>query len=355
MNNKNIKTHIELLRIIASFFVIFNHIGSWGFTLFLNFNSNDIRYWFYMFVSVLCKISVPIFFMISGALLLEVKNEPKHKNVRRIGKIITSLIIFSMLSYIQTTISTKEFFSFKEFLHTFISNTWMPPFWYLYTYIGFLITLNIQRKLAHALDNKDFMYIVMIVFIINGFLPVFLYIASNGKLQINNNFNITWVSTQANFYPLIGYYLENRIDYNKINIRKYLLLWLANFVCIVLTCYATFLNNKINDSFPQTFMMNLVMVNAISVFVTAHLLTNKMQMSFRTKRIINSIGSCTFGIYLVNGILLREPVIGKIVKNVEFLGKFPLTKGLLYSLEIMLISFVITWILKKIPYINRII
>lgn len=69
-DNKRNLLHIELIRIIAAYFVIFNHTNKKGFFLFSVYERGSLQYWVYMIFSVFCKISVPLFFMIVGALLL---------------------------------------------------------------------------------------------------------------------------------------------------------------------------------------------------------------------------------------------------------------------------------------------
>lgn len=70
-DNKRNLLHIELIRIIAAYFVIFNHTGKRGFFLFSVYERGSLQYWVYMILSIFCKISVPLFFMIAGALLLK--------------------------------------------------------------------------------------------------------------------------------------------------------------------------------------------------------------------------------------------------------------------------------------------
>ena len=66
---------IELMRILAAFFVIFNHTGTTAFFLFPFYDVHTVSYWGCLFLSVFCKFSVPLFFMISGALLLDREEE----------------------------------------------------------------------------------------------------------------------------------------------------------------------------------------------------------------------------------------------------------------------------------------
>lgn len=61
------RVYYEWIRLIACFFVIFNHLK--GYRLFMN--ASGVKQMFYMSLSVITKINVPLFFMVSGALLLE--------------------------------------------------------------------------------------------------------------------------------------------------------------------------------------------------------------------------------------------------------------------------------------------
>jgi surface polysaccharide O-acyltransferase-like enzyme len=69
--------HLDLLRLIAIFLVIFNHTGERGYILFISKMGSPISL-LYMAASVFCKIAVPLFFMISGALLLKKEESLKQ-------------------------------------------------------------------------------------------------------------------------------------------------------------------------------------------------------------------------------------------------------------------------------------
>ena len=67
---------IELMRIIAAFFVLYNHTGANGFSKFLSYDPHTFHYWLYLFLSISCKVSVPLFLVIAGALMLGREPEP---------------------------------------------------------------------------------------------------------------------------------------------------------------------------------------------------------------------------------------------------------------------------------------
>lgn len=63
---KERKDYLELLRVIAIFLVMYNHSPA-----FMSFqNQSGVEYGVSVFLSMLCKAAVPMFFMISGTLLL---------------------------------------------------------------------------------------------------------------------------------------------------------------------------------------------------------------------------------------------------------------------------------------------
>ena len=110
------KMYIEFIRIIAGFFVIFNHTRERGFFLFASYPENSIQYWLYLFLSVFCKFSVPMFFAISGALLLS-KDEPiKELYKKRVLKMVLVLLLFSFLYYLRSILDNLSAFSLKHFI-----------------------------------------------------------------------------------------------------------------------------------------------------------------------------------------------------------------------------------------------
>lgn len=76
--------YLEYMRIVACALVIFNH--SPGYTLYSV--SSGIRQVFYMTLTMITRINVPLFFMVSGVLLLGKKESWRQlfkKRIIRIG------------------------------------------------------------------------------------------------------------------------------------------------------------------------------------------------------------------------------------------------------------------------------
>ena len=99
---------IELMRIIACFFVIFNHTETNGYFLFSLYDKHSLQFWIYLFLSVFCKFSVPLFFTISGALMLDREPEPLNRLWRyRILKMVIILVTWSLFTFLLRYIQVR--------------------------------------------------------------------------------------------------------------------------------------------------------------------------------------------------------------------------------------------------------
>lgn len=80
------------MRILAYFFVVAIHVFSKYFSL---FNKISLKSWlFATTIESLSRFSVPLFIMISGALLLK-KNISTYESLRKAVKFLSALIIWS--------------------------------------------------------------------------------------------------------------------------------------------------------------------------------------------------------------------------------------------------------------------
>ena len=95
----NRKLHLDILKVLAIFFVMFNHTGTEGFFLFSK-SQGSLWYGVYLFISIITKIAVPLFFMISGALLLNKMESWKHILKKRFLRYFIILVFFSFLQYL---------------------------------------------------------------------------------------------------------------------------------------------------------------------------------------------------------------------------------------------------------------
>ena len=138
---KEKKVYLEFIRAFAIALVIFNHTKTKGFLLF-TIATDSPFYVLYMLLSVTCKCAVPLFWMVSGALLLPKEETVSSVFFHRIIRIVIVLFIFSSIHYIWNfLLGNVEEIRFISFLSKLYSSQHAIAYWFLYSYIGMLIIL----------------------------------------------------------------------------------------------------------------------------------------------------------------------------------------------------------------------
>ena len=122
----------DLIRILAIFLVMYNHRETYIF--YHHVPRMGLRYILSMCGAAFCKCGPPLFFMVSGALILHKKESFRRIFQHRILRILIVMVILSIL--IVTLIPDSD-----SFLKTFFSGL----NWYLYAYIGYLLMLPFLR------------------------------------------------------------------------------------------------------------------------------------------------------------------------------------------------------------------
>ena len=355
---ENKKLHLEIMRIIAIFFVLFNHTGIKGFFLFSEYNPESLRYWIYLFFSVFCKLSVPLFFAISGALLLSKNESVKIIFQKRIFKILIVLFVFSFFNYLQQIYFGNEVFSLKRFLLVLYTKHWNYSYWYLYSYIAFLLSLPFLRALVKELETKFFIYMIFLVGIFNGVLPILDFLFWNGGNTFNNYLKVSWLTSTIVFCPCVGYFLENRMPI--VELKNLVHLWGINIITILISCFMTCYHTKITglctESTSQVFHNSFVVINLITVYCTIKYMTYSVRFDEKINKILMSLGSNTFGVYLWHIMLMRSSFMWKFFDYMR--SSFCIDKmaiAFIYCLIVLLICNFVTLLAKKIPIIGKVI
>ena len=154
--------------------VIFNHTMDRGFYRYATDIPGTLLSVFNLLPSIACKAAVPIFFMISGALLLE-KQERIGKTYRRTFRVIVDILLFSLLYYgVDAYLTVGLVFDLKKTLFDILQKSYWH-LWYLYAYLMLLITLPFFRDFAVHLKRSHAVLLYAIAVIYLCMMPVFEY------------------------------------------------------------------------------------------------------------------------------------------------------------------------------------
>ena len=158
--------------------VLYNHTGTRGYVLFTIAQGSPL-YWSYLFFSIFIKINVPVFSMISGALLLPRQESAGQVAYRRITRFTAALVLCSMVGYLYQLHLDLSKFSLEYFFRTLYSNRLTNASWYLYAYLAFLVALPLLQSFAKSLSYKQYIYMIE-VYLAFQCLSIFEYIFEPG-------------------------------------------------------------------------------------------------------------------------------------------------------------------------------
>lgn len=335
------KSYLDFLRILACFLVIFNHVP--GYDLFRS--KNGAVQWVYMFITMFTRINVPIFFMISGALLLP-REEPLSKVLKqRTARIFAVILVFSTVLYIAYNPWGA---TFGGWLRGIITGDVNFAYWYLYAYLGFLVMLPFMREIAKNFGRKEFIYLLVLHVCFGTvwkMFEIFLSWRSVVPMQLSVDFSIPLVQTKAFFYPLMGYYLDCVFKAENLKKRNAVLLIAAAVLGILVTSGITYADGLLMGEFTEAHADLFVWLTAMAVFVVTKYLFTKKQMSAFAVKVLAFAGSLTFGIYLLDP-LLQHWILWPLIQSVQ---APMIVTSLAWCVFSMALGGGITYLLKKMP------
>jgi len=351
--------HIEFIRIIATFWVIFNHTGIRGFFLFSTYEAGGIYYWIALAMSIFCKAAVPLFFMITGALLLQKEYSLKTIWKKKILKIVIVLVVFSLFFYVRkylTGISSE--LSLKGFVVKLYEGSIKISFWYLYAYIALLISIPFLQGIVKNLTDKLFLYLLGISFLFISVLPCIEFILWQGKVSINTYISVTWLMSNIVIYPITGYYLENQLDINQIKKKHIIAFWFLSILGLAVSSYMTYYKQTITGLLPesasQEFHNTFILYLCITIYITIKYLYLKVNDHKIINNLIASIGSCTFGIYLIHSVILDSKFISNLWSIlIDKLHISRMLSPLIISFVVLLAGYIIIFLLRKLPIVRK--
>lgn len=342
------------MRIVAIFFVIFNHTDLDGFSRYSVCEFGSIKYWIYLFISVLCKFAVPLYFMISGAVYLN--REPIYVKtiLLKITRMIAVLIVVSFMYYLRQVYYTKTFDSLdiQYFFSTLYESSIRSHLWFIYYYIAFLVSLPFLQAMVKKMKDEHFVWMIGIMLLFSV-IQIVEFIVSAGQAKINSNIVPDWIVSGFVSWSCIGYYLEHRLEGHYVK-NGGVLCGIISLILLSIECYLTynFSSLGIISQKSQAFFSIFSFVLAMSIFLSVKFLCETKEDKKMSERITNGlihVGSCCFGIYLLHMMPNRRFVIDPLVG----IGMDAMIACLIWCFIDILICYIITAILKKVPGIKR--
>jgi len=344
MENKSKTAYLELLRIIACFFVIVNHTNS---GIFLAHNPEDKTWWVSITYFFACKVAVPIFLMISGTLLLG-KTDDFRKYVSRILRIVIVIVVFSLLYYVRSMYMAGTPIDIIEFLKLIYQRHITNAYWYLYLYLGILLVLPLFQTLAVHMRKWEFQILLLVSVVGMGALPVVVRYLPGAACSYM--FTEPFLSVYVGVF-FLGYYLTHYVELKK----SYAVI--SAFLFVGVTAAEVLLTYREYYIRPEDFLfledrtyLNVTIASAALFYLVRYLGSVVRQEKFWSA--VKFVGGCSFGIYLFSDMFvdIYEQFYNDLSMRVH-----SMIAVVVYELLIFISGMVITALLKKIPYVKKLV
>ena len=308
--------YIDMLRIIACFLVVLNHTP--GYIACFSHERGDLSLIvvLHLVLAMLVKIGVPVFFMISGSLLLS--------RPYQVGTVLKKALRFFLIllgfSVVANIVCNGRLY-LPGFIRTFASADvdGAGPYWYLYAYIGMLLILPFLSFIAEQLDLRLVNYLIIIRVIVVGVAPMLFMFANlimDSNMHLAEEFNPALVLVDCIFYPLVGYGLDKKLDVSTLKGKGIRLQLLFFCGAIALESVLTWM-----AGFDSAFTGFDCLIT-ISLFLIIKYFFGLKELPERVKTAITTVGSLTFGIYLL------DPILGDVIEKWDH-KLFPVVPSLL--------------------------
>jgi surface polysaccharide O-acyltransferase-like enzyme len=305
------------------------------------------RWWTVNIYDSISQACVPLFILLSGALLLQPsKIEPLgiffKKRLKRIGLpfLLWGIVYFGWRYFVN-----NETLTLGSILQGIETGPYYH-FWFLYMIFGLYLITPILRVLVANSERKILRYSIFLWFVGTAIIPL-IGLFDNNILNNKIFLPVGWVG-----YFILGTYLL------KVRIKP-LFLSLSLFAGLLVTSIGTYFITLQVGGGSSYFFLNELSANVILTSVSLFLLLRnvspvRLQNRFpRFDWLIHKIGQNTLPIYLIHVIVLETLQKGYLGFAISVNTLNPAFEIPLLAVITLFISLAIVLLLKKIPLLKR--
>ena len=333
---------ISNLRVLATCAVILLHVSV---CVAYQFGQIEAyKWWIANLFDGICHSAVPLFVMITGALLIPQDIGIKSFMQKRLKRILMPFLFWSAIYVIynffkDTTGIHYSFFDILKISYLKLTNGAYYHLWFVYMIIGMYLIIPILKKWVKNCSEKEMIYFLTIWAITLVFMNPIIH-KYMPKVEIQ--FFAGFVG-----YLVLGYYLSTKPVEKMKNIRKIavLIIIIGTLITVLGTWWISARQGRINELFYDYLTPNIFLIaTGIFIFVKTSCFNSQ-----KSSRLLNFIDSYSFGIYLGH-ILVLEFLIPYVE---SFLFGIPIIGIPVVAFFCLFITMGIVFCIRKIPLLGK--
>lgn len=303
-------------------------------------------------IECICGFCVPIFFMISGATLIDYRERYSTKEyfIKRFKRAFIPYVVWCYIGLLYNLLMgyTKiEEINLHKIIITVLSGDSIGIYWFFPILFGIYLSIPLFAAVEKPLRKNVFLYLIIASILVNTLVHFI-----RNVFHLDFTFS-TSVHVAASYlvYVLAGYWITH-YDVNKI---VEILVYIMGLACVITQIIGTYyLSNNLGalDETYKGFENFPCIMYSIAVFMLIKRI-GPFMMRGGAGKLIKRISSYTLGIYLIHWYVLE--ILENLLVKYCNLVITDLWYRLISPLLIIPICILIIWILRKIPVIKYIV
>lgn len=355
--NKKWVSYFDALRVFAALAVVVIHVAARRWTA----NGSDVASWRGAnFWDGLVRWAVPIFVMISGALMLNPQKKFSIKKLysKNILRLVIAFIVWSLLYFLFDVLVLKNYRGVAWAIKRLVEGNY--HLWFIYMIVGLYVATPVLRLIT---KNRLMTEYFLIVGIVISFILPGIEMLCNGRVMVTDGSliaraasilgqSIYVITDSMKFefaagyvvYYVLGYWLASGETSKRMRVVYYILGVLGITLTIIYSEKVSLLSGtKWNIFGPRT---PWVIMPAIALFVFAKYHMEKVGQW----KIVRVIASLSFGVYLVH-VMMIDVAMKTIFKGVQLdVVTIPLV-----TMAVFILSAIVVWLIVKVPILRRLV
>jgi surface polysaccharide O-acyltransferase-like enzyme len=343
---------LDLLRVMATIMVVFSHV-----VVYLLERTDFIGgkvWWISYFLSSICRIATPIFFMLSGYLFSQKKMSFEDSRKRALTRLMIPYMFFSTLGAV--------FYNWIEFRITvfdFLSKLYFGGATHLYFLLGLFVLylLNpIIRKLMDPINEINKNKVVWGLLFASSFLSLLAHFLGYSSLLTNS---VVYWFLALGYYLFGLYYSQIRRFFIKIsNLKMISVLVVVVLINFMLSIKLGGFINPINmnlakplSDYFQNYFSIFQMITVLLVFVLV--LENDLGILKvgGVKRVLSFVSDKSYGLYLSHMMILEYLTHKTIINTYD--GSVSLYMFIILAFVIsVVIGLIISYVVSRVRYLR---
>lgn len=283
----------DVLRVCSMLGVIYLHVAagglrSFGYPVLWNFSN---------VLACISTPAVPLFFMMSGALLLgsDRTSDLGYLFQKRIPRVLVPLLTFSLITLLYSVVRGNPQHAL-EGLSRLLNTPVLVPYWFLYALIPMYLISPFMRFMVKGMTNRHWNYLIALwvisltLYTIRTFIPYDYILLFTEHWTLNLNFIGGYLG-----YFLLGAYLER---WETLPPRKLLVGCIVAVLCISIlgTRWDVIHQGMYLDRFTN-YLTLFTMILSVCIFLLAK---STLRGKAETGKILPLLAGNSFPVYLIH-------------------------------------------------------